>query len=243
MACSRAAPEVARLSLTLRRLSITVKVTRRAPGGRSGRGDGLGPEVVSRMGRCSLGQMNGSLFARFVTRAGLPGDASLCQVVNAVQAVPYGRPGARTAEGVIGEWKGTCSTKHALLAQLLGERWPELQPRLVHRVYRVSRSSVLQRYGAGASGEVPEGGLTDVHRYLMMILAGQELTIDITFPGDQAWDGHRSMRLACGEGHDFPAGNDPDAEKAALEASYCDPQVREPFIASLALASSRAGCI
>lgn len=86
------------------------------------------------MGPGSLGQMNGSLFARFVTRAGLPGDASLCQVVNAVQTVPYGRPGARTAEGVIGEWKGTCSTKHALLAQLLRERWPELQPRLVHRV-------------------------------------------------------------------------------------------------------------
>jgi hypothetical protein len=64
------------------------------------------------------------------------------------------------------------------------------------------------------------------------------VTIDITFPGDQAWDGHRSMCLACGDGHDFPAGDDPDAEKAALEASYCDPQVREASIASLAFASS-----
>ena len=95
------------------------------------------------MGLCSLGQVNGSLFARFATRAGLPGDASLCQVVNAVHAIPYGRPRSRTAEGVIHEWKGTCSTKHALLA--------------------------------------------------------------------------------------------------ALEASYCDPQVREPFIAALALASGLAG--
>lgn len=168
----------------------------------------------------------------------MPGDASLCQVVNAVQAIPYGRPAARTADGVIGEWRGTCSTKHTLLARLLGERWPESQPRLVHRVYRVSRSSVLQRYGSGAVGAVPEDGLTDVHRYLVMTLAGQEVTIDITFPGDQAWDGHRSMGLACGDGHDFPAGDDPDAEKAALEASHCDPRVREPFIASLALASS-----
>jgi hypothetical protein len=39
----------------------------------------------------------------------------------------------------------------------------------------------------------------------------------------------------------FWRGDDPDAEKAALEASYCDPQVREPFIASLALASNLAG--
>jgi hypothetical protein len=193
------------------------------------------------MGPCSLGQVNGSLFARFVTRAGLAGDASLCQVVNAVQAIAYGRPEVRTAEGVIGAWTGTCSTKHALLAQLLHERWPEVQPRLVHRVYRVSRGSVLQRHGGLAARVVPEGGLTDVHRYLVIILAGREVTIDITFPGDQAWDGHRSMCLACGDGHDFPAGDDPDAEKAALEASYCDPQVREPFIASLALASSLAG--
>lgn len=195
------------------------------------------------MGPGSLGQMNGSLFARFATRAGLPGEASLCQVVNAVQAIPYGRPEARTPEGVIVEWTGTCSTKHALLAQLLRERWPELQPRLIHRVYRVSRGSVLQRHGSGAAEAVPEGGLTDVHRYLVIILAGQDVTIDITFPGDQAWDGHRSMSLACGAGHDFPAGDYPDAEKAALEASYCDPQVREPFIASLALASSLAGPI
>ena len=76
--------------------------------------------------------MEGSLFARFVTRAGLPGDASPGQVVNAVQAIPYGRSAARTADGVIAEWTGTCSTKHALLARLLGERWPELRPRLVH---------------------------------------------------------------------------------------------------------------
>ena len=29
------------------------------------------------------------------------------------------------------------------------------------------------------------GGLTDLHRYLVIILAGQEVTIDITFPADQ----------------------------------------------------------
>jgi hypothetical protein len=53
---------------------------------------------------------------------------------------------------------------------------------------------------------VPDGGLTDVHRYLVMTLAGREVTIDVTFPADQPWDGRRSMRLACGDGRDFPAG-------------------------------------
>jgi hypothetical protein len=189
----------------------------------------------------SLNQMSELLFARFTARAVLPGDASLCQVVNAVQAIPYGRPGSRTAGGVIAEWKGTCSTKHALLAQLLAERWPQVCPRLVHRVYRVSRESVIQRHGADAASAVPEGGLIDVHRYLVITLADQQVRIDITFPGGQPWDGHRSMRLACGDGLDFPAGDDPDADKAALEASYCDRLVREPFITALTLASQLAG--
>ena len=112
--------------------------------------------------------MSESQFARLAARAGLPGDASVRQVVNAVQAIPYGRPGSRTAEGVISEWKGTCSTKHALLAQLIRERRPDLRLGLVHRVYRVSRGSVIERHGADAASAVPDGGLTDVHRYLVM---------------------------------------------------------------------------
>jgi hypothetical protein len=87
---------------------------------------------------------------------------------------------------------------------------------------------VLQRYGGDVASAVPEGGLTDVHRYLVITLAGQDVTIDVTFPGDPAWDGHQSMSLACGDGRDFPAGEDPGADKAALEASHCDPQAASP---------------
>jgi hypothetical protein len=183
----------------------------------------------------------GSLFAEFAARAGLPGDASLGEVVAAIQAIPYGRPTSRTPEGVLGEWKGTCSTKHALLARIVAERWPQLRPRLVHRVYRADRAFALSRYGALAAGAVPDGGLTDVHRYLLLACGDQDVIIDVTFPADPPWDGHSSMPLACGEGQDFPAGDDPAAEKAALEASYCDPQVREPFIAALMLAAHPRG--
>lgn len=41
------------------------------------------------------------------------------------------------------------------------------------------------------------------------------------------------MPLACGTGRDYPSGPDPDADKAALEAEYCDSAIREPFIAAL----------
>lgn len=183
--------------------------------------------------------MNESQLSRFAERAGLPGDASVRQVINAVQAIPYGRPAIRTPEGVIAEWTGTCSTKHALLAQLLRERWPELRPSLVHRVYQASRGSVRAQHGPDAAAAVPAGGLTDVHRYLVLTRAGQPVTIDITFPATRPWDGSGSMSLACGEGPDFPAGDDPDGDKAALEARYCDPAVREPFIAALSLAARR----
>jgi len=73
----------------------------------------------------------------------------------------------------------------------------------------------------------------DVHRYLVIDVAGRDVIIDATFPGDAPWDGCGSMRVACGEGEDHPAGADPDADKARLEARYCDPLVREPFIAAL----------
>jgi hypothetical protein len=42
------------------------------------------------------------------------------------------------------------------------------------------------------------------------------------------------MPLACGDGVDYPAGTRPDREKADLEARFCDPALREPFIAALA---------
>jgi len=177
------------------------------------------------------------LFCRFAARAGLPDDASPPAVIGAVQAIPYGRPVPRSPQGVIAAWKGTCSTKHALLAGLLSERWPQLRPRLVHRVYLVDPAWVRSRHGGDAARAVPPGGLLDVHRYLIITVDGRDLRIDATFPGDPPWDGYQSMRLACGDGRDFPAGDDPEADKAALEARYCDPAAREPFIAALAAAA------
>ncbi|WP_168221282.1 hypothetical protein [Actinomadura sp. WMMA1423] len=177
--------------------------------------------------------MTSPLLDRFLERAGLAPDARLEDVVGAVQGIPYGRPRDRSPEGVLTDWTGTCSTKHALLARLIRERWPERDPRLVHRVYRVDRETARDRYGAGPAAAVPDEGLTDVHRYLLLRCDGRDVAIDVTFPGDAPWDGRTDMPLACGPGRDHPAGLDPDAEKAILEAAHCDPEVREPFIAAL----------
>jgi hypothetical protein len=42
-------------------------------------------------------------------------------------------------EEMLRERRGTCSTKHLFLAQTLAERFPETEPLIVHRVYRLDR--------------------------------------------------------------------------------------------------------
>jgi hypothetical protein len=169
---------------------------------------------------------------RFLTRAGLSGEASLWELVEAVRAIPYGRPSVRTPEGVVDEWTGTCSTKHALLALLLEAR-PAFDLQLVHRVYRVTPALARERFGASAAAAVPDEGLVDVHTYATVLIEGRRVAIDVTFPAAAVWDGRSDMDLACRPGEDIPASDDPWEQKASLVAEHCDPSVREPFIAAL----------
>jgi len=112
------------------------------------------------------------------------------------------------------ERRGTCSTKHLFLAQALAERFPDTEPLIVHRVYRLDRARARGLSDPTVAEVVPEDGLVDVHRYLTILLEGRRINVDATFPGP-AWDGRFSLPLACGDGRDYPAGEDPDAEKRA----------------------------
>jgi hypothetical protein len=169
---------------------------------------------------------------RFLQRAGLPRRAEPQAIVEALRAVPYGRPEPRTPEGLVDQWTGTCSTKHALLARCLDELVPASEPRLVHRVYRVTRDAAERLFGPAAAAVVPPEGLTDVHTYLIATLGERDVVLDVTFPGPE-WDGSSDMPVAAAEGEDFPPGPEPAATKAALVDAHCDPAVREPFIAAL----------
>lgn len=155
------------------------------------------------------------------------------RIVEQIRAIPYGRNVDRSAAGVLAEGRGTCSTKHALLVELLGDR-PELDVKLVHRVYRVDRGRAGELFGPRAAAAVPPDGLVDVHTYATLLLDGRLTTIDVTFPSGEPWNGRSDMPLACGEGIDVPANDDPWAQKAELVARHCDPAAREPFIAALA---------
>ena len=139
----------------------------------------------------------------------------LVALVEWLRGLPYERPSDRTVAGMLREGRGTCSTQHLYLHQQLRERFPGSDPRIVPRVYTAE----------------PEG-VVDVHRYVTAVIDGRRIPLDVTVPGEP-WDGRSPMQPACGPGVDHPAGDDPDADKRALEAAHCDPQVREPYIASL----------
>lgn len=153
-----------------------------------------------------------------------------------MRSLDYGRPSDRSVAGMLRERRGTCSTKHLFLAEALAERFPETQPQIVHRVYRLDPCRAGELFGAEVAATVPDAGLVDVHRYLTAIVDGRRIVIDATFPGIP-WDTRSSMPLACGPGADYPADADPDAEKQRLEAENCAPTIREPFIAALARSS------
>lgn len=167
----------------------------------------------------------------------LPNDGSvgvprLVDLVESVRSLPYGRPSDRTVEGMLRERRGTCSTKHLYLAQVLAERCPETAPLIIHRVYKLDRAQARELFGCEVAEVIPEEGLVDVHRYLTITVGGARIAIDATF-GGLPWDGRSSLPLACGPGRDYPSDGNPDIEKRVLEEQYCDPGVREPVIAVL----------
>ncbi|AKU90137.1 hypothetical protein [Vulgatibacter incomptus] len=178
---------------------------------------------------------------RFIQAAGLPPEPSFSQVVNAVASVPYGRPPCRTPEGAIEAWRGTCSTKHLLLALVCRDLFPERQMELVHRVYRLLPDEALRLFGSRAAAAVPSGGLVDVHTYATGLVGGARQPIDVTFPLAREWDGSSPMVLSCPAGEDHPGGANPLASKALLEMEHRDPAVREPFVAALTEASRSRG--
>jgi len=173
-----------------------------------------------------------ALWNAFVRRAGLRASCSITKVVNAVKGIPYGRSSEATAEGVVREWRGTCSTKHALLSALISTRWPDTRVRLVHRVYEITPTEARCLHGDMVAQSIPASGITDVHTYVVLSAPAGSVVVDVTFPGNP-WDGVSDMPPACGRGFDVEPKSDPWTTKLALIRQYCDPATREPFIAAL----------
>ena len=157
--------------------------------------------------------------------------ASAVDIIREIAAIPYGRASDRRGETILRERRGTCSGKHYLLRELLVARGVDVQ--LIHRVYRLTRTEAARMFSPDVATTVPEAGLTDVHTYAVVSLAGTATRVDVTFP--RAWDGVSDMTLACGEGMDVPVpeGADAQALKEELVRTHCSVVERERFIAAL----------
>ena len=153
----------------------------------------------------------------------LAADVSLVDLVEAVRALPYGRPSDRSVDGLLRERRGTCSTKHLFLARALRERFPHTQPQIMHRVYRAEREQIRERYGDEVAATVPKDGLVDVHQYLLIRVGGRQITLDVTFPDGEPWDGRSSLPLACGSGEDVAAGDNPTRTSERLKHATVTP--------------------
>jgi len=164
-------------------------------------------------------------------------DCSLVELVEAVRALPRGLPSEPTVESMLLEARGTSATKHLFLGQVLAQRFPETEPALVHRVYRLDRTRALELYGPVVADTVPADGLVDVHRYLAVTLGERRISLDATAPGSP-WDGRAQLEPVCGPGSDFAVGADPDGAMRALERGHCDAAARAPFLAALAAAGA-----
>jgi hypothetical protein len=167
----------------------------------------------------------------FVDRAALV-DPDLRTTVLALSRIPYGRPDHLSASGVIRDWRGTCSTKHLLLRDLLAERWPSTNVQLWHRVYRLIPEFASATWGPEVASAIPLDGLIDVHNYATVRFVGDPIVVDVTFPVTD-WDGTSPMKVVSGPGEDQHAGSDLIAEKQWLVATCCNPAKREPFISAL----------
>lgn len=175
-----------------------------------------------------------AVLADLLKHTGLGPDAGWVDVVNAVAAMPYGRALGSAPADVLSAGRGTCSTKHYLLARALDEGWPQLNVTLWHRVYRLTPKQAASLFGPQASDAVPSEGLVDVHTYLHVDPGTGPLVVDATFPLNQPWDGTSSMPLRCADGLDVAGGPSPVQTKQQLVRLHCDATVREPFIAWLA---------
>lgn len=165
-----------------------------------------------------------------------------------VRDLPYARPLDNRPEGLIREWRGTCSGKHRLLRSLL--QGLGYDARLMIATYRYDVP------GPGAPGPelvgiLERGPVPDVHTFLEVRSGPGEawLPLDATWPAGSEriglpvngpWRLGESQAIACTppfHAWEVPPDADPDLYKDAVVRAWCgeDRGRREALIAALSL--------
>jgi hypothetical protein len=149
-------------------------------------------------------------------------DAGLAWAL--VRDMPHERASDTRLETLIEEWRGTCSGKHLLLAQLLGELGHDSMLMTALHEFTPANSPWLPPH---LLAEVERAPIPDVHNFLMVESQSGWFAVDATWPlgvralglpANEAWAPGRNMTVAADidEIYDVPDDADPMQFKARL---------------------------
>ena len=138
-------------------------------------------------------------------RRGLrPESAAMLSIEDAfalIRDMPYARASTHEPSGIIGEWRGTCSTKHELLRAVLAEAGLKSSMIACTQLVMVPPNAdpELLTLTGGQS-------VVDVHNYLVVHAPEGDMRVDATWPLAAAaaglpvnpeWVWGKDMTLAC----------------------------------------------
>ena len=157
-----------------------------------------------------------------------------------VRDMPYRRASSRRPEAIVEEWRGTCSGKHYLLADIFRELG--LEARVIMCTHRFTADNT-RHFPAELRALVTEGPVPDVHTYLRVKTAAGWAVVDATWPSSAGPLGMTvnrefapggDMTIACDpiETLPVPDGMDPQEFKEQVIREFCgdDSAVRDDFI-------------
>ena len=157
-----------------------------------------------------------------------------------VRDMPYRRASSRKPEAIIEEWRGTCSGKHYLLADVFRELG--LESRVVMCTHRFTADNT-RHFPSELRDLVAVGPIPDVHTYLRVNTAQGWTVVDATWPSsagplgmtvNREFRPGSDMTLACDpiEALLVPEGQDPQEFKEQVIREFCGASsgMRDEFI-------------
>lgn len=160
-----------------------------------------------------------------------------------VRDMPYRRASSRRPEAIVEEWRGTCSGKHYLLADIFREMG--LESRVIMCTHRFTPENT-RHFPAELREMVAEGPVPDVHTYLRVKTAQGWMVVDATWPTsagplgmtvNREFTAGKDMAIACDpiETLPVPEGMDPQEFKEQVIRDFCGESsaVRDEFIEGL----------
>ena len=157
-----------------------------------------------------------------------------------VRDMPYRRASTRRPESIIEEWRGTCSGKHYLLAEIFRELG--MESTVMMCTHKFTRHGT-RHFPAELREMVSVSPIPDVHTFLRVNTDQGRMVVDATWPSsaevlgmtvNREFNPGIDMAIACDPIDSFPVpeGQDPQQFKEELIERFCGThsQLRDDFI-------------